>query len=185
MVLQSSGRPIICAAWRICSSRSEKSWLMACSRGRVDAGSFFEAFYTIRYIIFLNINSSYRFAWRHLSHSKPVEIAELSQKTDGARKLHSWKKVGHGPRHPGSSCQGPATSKFRFQALSRNQAHQQPRRTALHPTSSTPSAPLNPSIALAHTAAMAENNPQPVASISRTTRPMSEALLNEKVQFPK
>ncbi|EMD65124.1 hypothetical protein COCSADRAFT_160108 [Bipolaris sorokiniana ND90Pr] len=27
---------------------------------------------------------------------------------------------------------------------------------------------------------MAENNPQPVASISRTTRPMSEALLNEK-----
>ncbi|USP81976.1 MIC [Curvularia clavata] len=27
---------------------------------------------------------------------------------------------------------------------------------------------------------MAENNPQPVANISRTTRPMSEALLNEK-----
>ncbi|EUC49969.1 hypothetical protein COCMIDRAFT_1374 [Bipolaris oryzae ATCC 44560] len=27
---------------------------------------------------------------------------------------------------------------------------------------------------------MAENNPQPVGSISRTTRPMSEALLNEK-----
>ena len=44
IVLQSSGRPMICAAWRICSSRSEKSWLMACSRGRVDAGSFCEAF---------------------------------------------------------------------------------------------------------------------------------------------
>jgi inner membrane organizing system protein 1 len=29
---------------------------------------------------------------------------------------------------------------------------------------------------------MADNTPQPVAPISRTTRPMSEALLNEKVQ---
>lgn len=43
-VLQSSGSPMMCATWRICSSRSEKSWLTACNRGRVDAGSFFEAF---------------------------------------------------------------------------------------------------------------------------------------------
>lgn len=50
MVLQSSGRPMICAAWRICSSRSEKSWLMACSRGRVDAGSFLEVCCVVSYV---------------------------------------------------------------------------------------------------------------------------------------
>jgi hypothetical protein len=47
MLFQSWGRPIICAAWRICSSKSEKSWLMACSRGRVDAESDFEVFQSV------------------------------------------------------------------------------------------------------------------------------------------
>ena len=51
-------------------------------------------------------------------------------------------------------------------------------------TPSTPSAPLNRPSALANTPAMADNTPQPVAPISRTTRPLSEALLNEKVQSP-
>lgn len=121
---------------------------------------------------------TYWLYWRHLATSLPVFCCESWRKALQDQQWSCRKKLGTDHGHPCRSCQGPATSKFGFPAIGRDhQHHVEPFPVTL----STPSAPLYPSIALETSAAMAENNPQPVANISRTTRPMSEALLNEKV----
>jgi len=71
----------------------------------------------------------------------------------------------------------PVTSKSNSRR--RHQHHRRP-----HPTiHTTSSAPPNRPIAPTDTVAMADETPKTAVAIPRTTRPMSEALLNEKVRL--
>ena len=130
--------------------------------------------------------ATYRLTRRHLLRSEPRWRLQSCRKETGQATFSDsrlGKKLGTGHNSLAVPAKGRRrqSSAFKLAAKGPHQHHVEP----VSITFSTPSAPLNPSIALAHPVTMAENNPQPVASISRTTRPMSEALLNEKVQIPK
>lgn len=92
------------------------------------------------------------------------------------------KKVELGPGTLPPPAPLPRAGDVKVPLVQLREEHQHLANPRSRPSRTSSAAPNHP-IAPTHPIAMAEQTPQPVAPIPRTTRPLSEALLNEKVRL--